>query len=81
MLPWGDKIELVLNSFYWWVGGLNLWNLFAMLGQQVWKLILQKKEWKLVTISSSLLTGVLKDKYFSRSGFLEDNHDSSPSYT
>jgi hypothetical protein len=57
-------------------GGLNFRDLegfnLAMLGKQGWKLI---------TNSSSLLTRVLKAKYFPRSGFLEANIGHNPSYT
>ncbi|PNY06371.1 ribonuclease H, partial [Trifolium pratense] len=57
-------------------GGLNFRDLegfnLAMLGKQ---------GWKLVTNSSSLLTRVLKAKYFPRSGFLEANIGHNPSYT
>jgi hypothetical protein len=56
--------------------GLNFRDLkgfnLAMLGKQGWKLI---------TNSSSLLTRVLKAKYFPRSGFLEANIGHNPSYT
>jgi hypothetical protein len=57
-------------------GGLKFRDLegfnLAMLGKQGWKLI---------TNSSSLLTRVLKAKYFPRNGFLEANIGHNPSYT
>jgi len=57
-------------------GGLNFRDLegfnLAMLGKQGWKLI---------TNSPSLLTIVLKDKYFPRSGFLGANIGHSISFT
>jgi len=51
--------------------GLEIFNL-AMLGKQGWKLL---------TNSSSLLTRVLKARYFPRSGFLGANIGHSPSFT
>ena len=57
-------------------GGLNFRDLegfnLAMLGKQGWKLL---------TNSSSLLTKVLKAKYFPRSGFLDATIGHSPSFT
>ncbi|GAU20068.1 hypothetical protein TSUD_381600 [Trifolium subterraneum] len=57
-------------------GGLNFHILegfnLAMLGKQGWKLI---------TNSSSLLTRILKAKYFPRSSFLDANIGHNPSYT
>jgi hypothetical protein len=43
--------------------------------------MLGKQGWKLLTNSSSLLTRVLKAKYFPRSGFLDANIGHSPSFT
>ncbi|GAU34382.1 hypothetical protein TSUD_217220 [Trifolium subterraneum] len=43
--------------------------------------MLDKQGWKLITNSFSLLTRVLKAKYFPRNGFLDVNIGHNPSYT
>lgn len=43
--------------------------------------MLGKQGWKLLKDPSSLLTHILKAKYFSRRGFLEAGIDHNPSYT
>lgn len=56
-------------------GGLNFRDIEGVnLG------MLGKQSWKLTTNAHSLLTRVLKSKYFSKKGFLESNLNHNPSY-